>query len=194
MRRPNAKLVKITFNVPTVRVFLSEAKGIRIRLSRLRVMIAATPETDGDDVVALTPRSRGGVEATIDTEGTKSTALLRQLEFAGLSQREPFFTLDSQDGEWINLTHFSGQNSPARHVPHVRIWRMADDLQVTASRRPNIDFVAWNMTRDMIMRAKHVITEFEQHGHAIGRPSNSYIQAKRLLESVHRLYQELQTR
>lgn len=118
-------MFRITFNKPAYDTFFAgeEARGLRIKIADGHIAFQPVQESRGDDIVAVDPRGRGGVEIRI--EGKLEDEVLAALQ----NHHSPFFLLARQShwivpAAWVPPTDSPDGKmpEPPRFKPHLRVW------------------------------------------------------------------------
>lgn len=132
-------MFKLTFNKPASKAFFEgeDAEGIRVKIENGAVLFKAVPKIgpDDKDVVPVTERVRGGVQAYI--EGSQAGALL-QLLTNPLGY--PFYTIKRRANGWMEaVAHTGPKFEPERWEPHIRVWPREGSATATDANMGELD-------------------------------------------------------
>lgn len=185
---PNDKYARFTFNLPAERrYFADDTRGLRIKLERDTVFLQPSVEIDGDDIMVLATRTRGGRSTDLHADATAAKQIMRVFGRQGFTVAKPFFILQDNGDGWINLSHFPDDAAPPKTFPHLRIWPLHHDVIPTKSRRiVPFDMTAWRMACKMVPEAIQTLAEYDET-RCLGRPTVAIRQAKAIMASFTRL-------
>lgn len=112
---------RLTFNKPAVAQLLltdtgETADGLKVRIEDGKAQFLPVRGSNDGDVLSLTDRSRGGVEATI--EGSMADDIAEALR----NNDGPFHTLNRVGQGWLEAQPHGRAEAPSKFVPHVRVW------------------------------------------------------------------------
>lgn len=174
---------KITFNKPAFRAFFEgeSVAGLRIRIEKDAVFFRPAETVSGSDVVPVTERTRGGIEAHI--EGSMAETLLKLLN---PKQGNPFFLL-RRSKAWIEAFEYTGKSyEPPKFEPHARVW--VKDARELINRVPE----TMDLSRFMneVREAKSLVDSHDPERRG-GRPSREVLEARALLRSFAELAREV---
>lgn len=132
-------MFKITFNKPASKAFFEgeDAEGIRVKIENGAVLFKAVPKIgpDDKDVVPVTERVRGGVQAYI--EGSQAGALLKLLTNP---LGYPFYTIKRRANGWMEaVAHTGPKFEPERWEPHIRVWPREGSATATDANMGELD-------------------------------------------------------
>ena len=138
---PNDKYARFTFNLPAERrYFADDTKGLRIRLERGTVFLQPSTDMDGDDIMSLATRTRGGRSTDLHADATAAKQIMKVFGRNGFTTTKPFFVLQDKGDGWIRLEHFPETSAPPKPIPHLRIWPLTP---IKPRRTIPFDMYAW---------------------------------------------------
>ena len=171
---------KLTFNKPAVRQFIDgeESRALRVKLDGGHVMFMPSTTLD-DDTAKLTPRTRGGFEASI--EGHRADELLQALE----NPAGPFFVLRRVNKDWLIAEPYEGDDAPPKFEPHVRVWspnhaRVAEPVVETKKIKRKKAKVAPKIEQPSAMERVRWAYELLSEPSKPGRPNREVAEAKQI--------------
>lgn len=115
---------KLSFNKPAYEMFFAgeAAAGVRIRITpEGAVHFHPAEEAEGDDIVPIQDRSRGGIEAVVD--GTLTDLIVKHMRNP---HGNPFFMISRVPGGWMEAKPYDGAGDPPRFKPQLRVWTRSE--------------------------------------------------------------------
>lgn len=192
MRRPEMKetqtLARLTFNTAAARQLFDEStKGIRLRIEHGVVGFRPSASLRGTDVIALERRPRRGVYVDI-ISGQESKKLMGRLFRAGLTEEEPYFSLEPQTRGWFGIDHVADQPDPRHPMmtvsefeqppPPVDLFAWRRFMRLLSNQK-RVDADLWNLIRRMVRGAAQVTAKPHR-----GRVSQARLDAETLTKAA----------
>lgn len=178
---------KLSFNKPAYEMFFAgeAAAGVQIRVTpEGAVHFHPSPDQEGEDVVPIQDRSRGGIEAVVD--GPLTELILKHMRNP---HGNPFFMISRVPGGWMEAKPYDGVGDPPRFKPQLRVWTRSEP-------NPNEVFAKEGSSPDMpsfmdeIRAAKAAIEEYAQLK-KVGRPPVEISVARRKIRAFEIFAQEI---
>lgn len=192
MRRPEVKemqtLARLTFNPAAMRQLFDEStKGVRLRIEHGVVGFRPSATLRGADVVAIERRPRRGAYMDI-ISGQDSKKLMTRLFRAGLTEEQPYFSLEPQARGWFVVGHIVEQPDPRQPLMVVSefetppppvdllVWRRFLRAITTGK---TVEVALWTLIRRMIRGAVQMTAKPQR-----GRLSQARLDAESLVKAA----------
>lgn len=192
MRRPEVKetqtLARLTFNPAAMRQLFDEStKGVRLRIEHGVVGFRPSASVRGADVILLERRHRRGVDVDI-VSGQDAKKLMTRLFRAGLTEDQPYFSLEPQARGWFGIAHVVEQPDPRQPLllvsdfesppPPVDLFEWRRFMRIVNSGKA-VDADLWAMIRRMVRGAVQVTAKPQR-----GRLSQIRLDAEALVKAA----------